>query len=123
MRLRVSVAVCAAVLATAATAARASSAQLPVPSSQLPVSGSGILDVPYIQQSEALCGGAAAAMVMRYWGAAGVYAETFASLVNDAARGIRGDALLDDLRGRGWDARSFRGDAALVLNRLRDRQP
>src|ERR671913_585419 len=105
MRLRVSVAVCAAVLATAATAARASSAQLPVPSSQLPVSGSGILDVPYIQQSEALCGGAAAAMVMRYWGSTGVYAESFEHLVDRSAGGIRGDVLLADLGRRGWNAR------------------
>ena len=36
-----------------------------------------LLDIPYIQQSEALCGGAAAAMVMRYWGATDVRAETF----------------------------------------------
>ena len=82
-----------------------------------------ILDVPYIPQSEALCGGAAAAMVMRFWGAAGVYAESFSPLVDEAAGGIRGDALLADLSRRGWDARSFRGDAALVASRLAARQP
>ena len=31
-----------------------------------------VLDVPFIAQSELLCGGAAAAMVMRYWGERGV---------------------------------------------------
>ena len=33
------------------------------------------LDVLYVAQSEALCGGAASAMVLRYWGARGVGAE------------------------------------------------
>ena len=33
------------------------------------------LDVPYVSQTEALCGGAASAMVLRYWGARGVTAE------------------------------------------------
>ncbi len=37
------------------------------------------LDVPYVAQSEALCGGAASAMVLRYWGARGVSAEEFVS--------------------------------------------
>jgi predicted double-glycine peptidase len=81
------------------------------------------LDVPYIQQSEALCGGAAAAMVMRYWGETGIHAETFSSLVDRTAGGIRGDALLSALRDRGWNARSFRGDATLIRARLADRQP
>src|SRR5687767_4752067 len=82
-----------------------------------------LLDVPYIQQSEALCGGAAAAMVMRYWGATGVYAETFAPLVDAAANGIRGEDLLRELGNRGWEARSFQGNADLVRARLRDGQP
>jgi len=82
-----------------------------------------LLDVPYIPQSEALCGGAAAAMVMRFWGATGIYAESFQALVDESAGGIRGDVLLDDLRARGWDARSFRGDAALVTSRMSSGQP
>ena len=82
-----------------------------------------LLDVPYIQQSEALCGGAAAAMVMRYWGETRVYAESFSALIDSAAGGIRSQDLLDDLKKRGWDARSFRGDAALVQARLAARQP
>ncbi|HVL66123.1 MAG TPA: C39 family peptidase [Vicinamibacterales bacterium] len=81
------------------------------------------LDVPFIQQSEALCGGAAAAMVMRYWGATGVDAESFAPLVDAAAGGIRAADLLEDLRRRGWQAQSFRGDAALVQGRLAKGQP
>ena len=48
-----------------------------------------ILDVPFISQSEALCGGAAVAMIMRYWGARGLDAESFAHLVDRSAAGIR----------------------------------
>jgi len=92
-------------------------------SAQTPDSTLRFLDVPYIQQSEALCGGAAAAMVMRYWGATGVYAESFATLVDEAAGGIRGDVLLADIGRRGWSARSFRGDEGVVQARLADRQP
>lgn len=82
-----------------------------------------LLDVPYLPQSEALCGGAAVAMVMRYWGVIGVYAETFSTLVDREAGGIRGEDLLRDLHARGWDARSFRGDAPLVQQQLSDRRP
>lgn len=82
-----------------------------------------LLDVPFLQQSEALCGGAATAMVMRYWGATGVYAETFSPLVDRAAGGIRGEDLLHELSTRGWNARSFRGDAGLVQRRLSQGQP
>ncbi|MEO6213422.1 MAG: cysteine peptidase family C39 domain-containing protein [Vicinamibacterales bacterium] len=81
------------------------------------------LDVPYLPQTESLCGGAAAAMVMRYWGATGVSAETFAPLLDVRAAGIHGADLLRDLQVRGWDARSFVGDAPFVRARLDDRQP
>ena len=96
------------------------------PRAQLPSSTGGsvpFLDVPYIPQSEALCGGAAAAMVMRYWGAAGIDAETFASLLDAKAGGIHGADLVRDLKSRGWDALAFAGDAALLSARLRARQP
>lgn len=82
-----------------------------------------LLDVPFIPQSESLCGGAAAAMVMRYWGAADVYAESFEPLIDPAEHGIKGDALLGALRQRGWEARSFRGDAALVRSHLTKGRP
>jgi hypothetical protein len=106
----------AAVLAVAAVSSAA--AQPPAPGG-----GLRLLDVPYLPQSEALCGGAAAAMVMRYWGATGVYAETFADLVGADRGGIRGEDLLASLRARGWDARSFRGDPALVVAQLGLRRP
>ncbi len=68
-----------------------------------------ILDVPYISQTEALCGGAAAAMVLRFWGARGVDAESFAPLVDRHAGGIATPALVSDLQSRGWDARGLNG--------------
>ena len=39
-----------------------------------------ILAVPFSPQSDQLCGGAAAAMVLRYWGEREVHAEDFAAL-------------------------------------------
>ena len=73
-----------------------------------------ILDVPFISQSEALCGGAAAAMILRFWGARGLDAESFAHLVDRSAGGIRTDRLVDDLRGRGWNATPVAGDDDLI---------
>jgi predicted double-glycine peptidase len=100
-------------------------AAMPVPSAsaQAPAAALHLLDVPYLPQSESLCGGAAIAMVMRYWGTADVYAETFADLVDPAADGIRGEDLLRALRSRGWTAESFRGDSATVQVYLRARRP
>ena len=90
---------------------------------QVPDPPARLLDVPFIQQSEALCGGAAAAMVMRFWGATGINAESFAPLVDREAGGIRGQDLLRDLRRRGWEAQSFRGDRSSVAGRIAERRP
>lgn len=78
------------------------------------------LDVPFVSQGEDLCGGAAAAMVLRYWGAQGVHAEAFAPLVDRSAGGIRTGALVADLRGRGWTAVDAVGDLT-ALGREVDR--
>jgi len=78
-----------------------------------PVAAAGPpLGVPFLPQTEALCGGAAAAMVMRYWGAADVYPDAFAPLVDRAAGGIRTSALSGDLERRGWTAVAAAGDTA-----------
>jgi hypothetical protein len=100
-------------------------AAVPVSSApaQPPAAALHLLDVPYLPQSESLCGGAAIAMVMRYWGTADVYAETFADLVDPAVGGIRGEDLLRALRSRGWTAESFRGDPDTVQAYLRARRP
>ena len=66
--------------------------------------------VVYLPQTEALCGGAAAAMVMRYWGDASVTPEDFEPLIDRAQAGIVTTALVDDLRRRGWQAFPLRGD-------------
>jgi len=73
-----------------------------------------ILDVPFISQSEALCGGAAAAMILRYWGERGLNAESFAHLVDRSAGGIRTTRLVDDLRQRGWSAVAVEGREELI---------
>src|SRR5512135_643129 len=57
-----------------------------------------LLEVPYVPQSEALCGGAAMAMVLRYWGEPAVLAEDFAGLVERGGAGIRTDALVQAVR-------------------------
>lgn len=77
-----------------------------------------VLDVPYVEQSEQLCGGAAAAMVLRYWGAHGVYAEDFASLVRPVAGGIRPVDLTAALDSLGWQALPFEGTPASVREHL-----
>ena len=64
MRSTVSVRACSALLAVVVCVGSAEGGQ-----SSRPLA---ILDVPFISQSEALCGGAAAAMIMRYWGARGL---------------------------------------------------
>jgi hypothetical protein len=77
-----------------------------------------ILDVPFISQSEALCGGAAAAMVLRYWGARGLDAESFAPLVDRSAGGIRTNKLVEEVRQRGWNAVEVEGSESLVDEEL-----
>ena len=57
-----------------------------------------------MSQTELLCGGAAAAMVLRFWGARGVDAESFSHLVDERAGGIRTVALLREIGERGWTA-------------------
>ena len=75
------------------------------------------------RRAEALCGGAAAAMVMRYWGARDVYPDAFAPLVDRAAGGIRTSALVGALEQRGWTAAAGPAtrDADVARARLRGR--
>jgi hypothetical protein len=72
--------------------------------------GQAPLSVPYLPQTEALCGGAATAMVMRFWGARDIYADAFAPLVDRSAGGIRTSALVRDVERRGWTAEAGAGD-------------
>ena len=82
-----------------------------------------LLEVPYLPQSELLCGGAALAMVERYFGRRGVYAEDFANLVDPAEHGIRTTALAAAASGRGWDVRAFDGTVDQVQAALHDSIP
>ena len=53
-------------------------------------------------------------MVLRYWGARGLDAESFAPLVDRSAGGIRTTRLIDDLRQRGWNAAAVEGRDDLI---------
>jgi len=53
-------------------------------------------------------------MILRYWGARGLDAESFASLVDRSAGGIRTNRLVDDVRQRGWNAIEVEGREDLV---------
>jgi hypothetical protein len=82
-----------------------------------------LLDVPFVSQSEALCGGAAAAMVLRYWGERGVTAETFAPLVDRSAAGISTTTLVAELVRRGWNATAVAGTDLLLNGELTAGRP
>ncbi|HEX7025071.1 MAG TPA: papain-like cysteine protease family protein, partial [Gemmatimonadales bacterium] len=86
----------------------------PVASSTPPA----ILDVPYLPQSVLLCGGAALAMVERWWGRRGVFAEDFSGLVRPELGGILTTDLASAARARGWDTRVLPGTPELVRHHL-----
>jgi predicted double-glycine peptidase len=81
------------------------------------------LDVPFLPQTDALCGGAAAAMVFRYWGDAHADVQQFARLVDRRAGGIADDVLVDAVRKRGWQALRVNGSIDELRTRLENRQP
>lgn len=60
------------------------------------------LEVPFVAQVPLLCGGAAAAMVERFWGARGVYGHDFRHLVREVEGGIRTSELASAMRERGY---------------------
>lgn len=79
-----------------------------------------VLDVPFLPQSEDLCGGAALAMVMRYWGASSVHPDDFAPFVERHLAGIRTDVLVAAARRRGWQAVALAGAPATTIRRHLD---
>src|SRR6266480_1328792 len=81
------------------------------------------LDVPYLPQTESLCGGAAVAMVYRYWGDVHAGVKQFAPLVDRRAGGIADAVLVDAVRQRGWKAVRFEGSVERVQAHLAARQP
>lgn len=100
--------------ASAQTPERESAARAPAPAD----STVRVLDVPYVPQSERLCGGAALAMILRYWGEPNVRAEDFASLAPAGERGITGDSLVSAARARGWLAFPMQAKASDVRDHL-----
>ena len=104
--MRIVFAVTVAVSITMSTPASAST-RLPPHDAKSASWGPRLLDVPFVPQSELLCGGAAVSMVMRYWAPAPVYAEDFASLVDTRVGGIAVGALARAVEERGWRARAF----------------
>jgi len=85
--------------------------------------GMATLDVPYLPQSDALCGGAAAAMVFRYWGDAHAAVQEFEPLVDRRAGGIADTALVSAIERRGWTVDRFVGSIAQLDTHLADREP
>jgi hypothetical protein len=78
------------------------------------------ISVPYVPQTDALCGGAAAAMVYRYWGDAHAAVEPFASLVERRPGGVTGiasDVLANAVRSQGW--KTERADPSIESLRAR----
>ena len=62
-------------------------------------------------------------MVLRYWGERGLTAESFSHLVDRSAAGIRTDALVNELRSRGWMAVALDGTAEAIDAELRQGRP
>src|SRR4051812_20434074 len=89
----------------------------------LSLAASLAIDVPYLPQTDALCGGAAAAMVFRYWGDAHGAAQEFAALVDRRAGGIANDALTRAIDGRGWRTARAGESLAALRARMLDKQP
>ncbi len=85
--------------------------------------GATVLEVPYLPQTEALCGGAAAAMLFRYWGERHAGVEPFEALVDRAAGGIADVVLVEAIRHRQWRAERIEGSIDAVRTELRSGRP
>jgi predicted double-glycine peptidase len=73
-----------------------------------------LLDVPYLPQTAELCGGAAVAMVMRYWGDRAVLPADFRTLVSSPS-GIVTTDLARAVDDRGWTALTREADPAAPI--------
>jgi hypothetical protein len=76
------------------------------------------LNVPFLPQTPALCGGAAVAMVFRYYGDRHADVQQFEPLVDRAADGIASDVLVAAVRQRRWRADSLVGSIELLREQL-----
>ena len=81
------------------------------------------LSVPYVPQTQALCGGAAAAMVFRYWGDAHAGVQQFAPFVDRRAGGIADSVLVKAIVARGWTAARVDGSLTSLDAQLAQGEP
>ena len=81
------------------------------------------LAVPYLPQTDALCGGAAAAMVFRYWGDVHADIEQFAPLVDKRAGGIADNVLVEAIEARGWRAVRVVGSIDQLIDQIQRGRP
>jgi ABC-type bacteriocin/lantibiotic exporter with double-glycine peptidase domain len=89
----------------------------------LSLAASLAIDVPYLPQTDALCGGAAAAMVFRYWGDTHADAQEFAPMIDRRAGGIATDVLTAAVIARGWRTAHVGGSLEALGARVHDGQP
>src|SRR3954454_11522585 len=89
----------------------------------LSLAASLAIDVPYLPQTDALCGGAAAAMVFRYWGDAHADAQSFAPLVDRDAGGIANGVLTQAIQARGWRTSGVAGSLDALRTSINDHRP
>src|SRR4029079_18734956 len=89
----------------------------------LSLAASLAIEVPYLPQTDALCGGAAAAMVFRYWGDTHADVQEFARLVDRQAGGIANDVLANAVRQRGGRVGQVAASIDSLAAHLRERQP
>lgn len=87
------------------------------------VAAQALLAVPYMPQTDALCGGAAAAMVFRYWGDAHAGVQEFTSLVDRRAGGIADEVLVKAIGDRGWSAERVDGSLEALWEHLARGEP
>ncbi|HWF85467.1 MAG TPA: C39 family peptidase, partial [Vicinamibacterales bacterium] len=106
-----------------AHAAGASAAWAAASPQRAPSADRTTLDVPYVPQSEALCGGAAAAMVFRYWGDAHAGVEPFERLVDRRAGGIADAVLVEAIAARGWTTTRLAGSIDALRDQIASRHP
>lgn len=81
------------------------------------------LDVPFLPQTEDLCGGAAAAMLFRFWGDTHATVSQFAPLVDHEAGGIADTVLVEAMRARHWNVERLAGSFSTLDAELRAHRP
>lgn len=88
-----------------------------------PIVQATLLPVPFLPQTEALCGGAAAAMLFRYFGDRHADVQQFAPLVDRVRGGIAADRLLAAIASRGWTTTHSSASIDQLRQQLGQRRP